>query len=139
MKNNDDQTIDVEEIKKSLYDQIEDKLNGSLTSSMLFFTFDAICNFIAEEEGETPKGIQKKFFENWRKFANEYIIKEDLKIINEHLNSDINLFQAALINGKYSESTEEYQKDYYKILNRIEKNFYSTLDQKNEEIDDDDE
>ena len=72
-----------EEIRQSLYDQIEEKLNRSLTSSMLFFSFDTACRIISEEEGVNYKNIRKQFFENWRKFANEFIIKEDLKIIND--------------------------------------------------------
>ena len=119
---------------KALDPVIEQKLFESLSQSMLFFVFDQVCNFIADEEGREEKlGVHRAFFNEWKAFVNENIIKEDLAIVNKKLLSDHNIFYNVLSNKDETiESTEIYQEKYYKILADLEKNFFENFEDFNE-------
>lgn len=108
---------------------LEDKLLKNLQWSILMFTFNQICNFFNEEEEATdPLFTQKEFFKHWKTFINNNLIKEDIAMINNELNSDINLFSAALSNdNEMIETTEIYQQKYYSILSNIEKIFLNSI------------
>jgi|688.fasta_scaffold00095_89 hypothetical protein len=108
---------------------LEDKLIKNLQWSILMFVFNQICHSFNEEEDTIdPFYTQKEFFRHWKKFINDNIIKEDIEMINNELNSDINLFSAALSNeNEMIETTEIYQQKYYSILNKIETFFLNSI------------
>jgi hypothetical protein len=108
---------------------LEDKLIKNLQWSILMFVFNQICHSFNEEEDTIdPFYTQKDFFRHWKKFVNDNIIKEDIEMINNELNSDINLFSAALSNeNEMIETTEIYQQKYYSILNKIETFFLNSI------------
>lgn len=108
---------------------LEDKLLKNLQWSILMFTFNQICNFLNDEEDcPDPLFTQKEFFKHWKTFINNSLIKEDIEMINNHLNSDVNLFSAALSNdNEMIETTEIYQQKYYSILSKIEAIFFNSI------------
>jgi hypothetical protein len=110
---------------------IEEKLLENLRWSMLFFCFNHLCTFISDDlEIDDPTYIQKVFFKNWKKFINEALIRQDIEVINNKLNSDINLFASALKGEEeVTESTEIYQEKYYAILQKIDTFFQKVIDE----------
>jgi hypothetical protein len=108
---------------------LQEKLLKNLQWSILMFTFNQICNFLNEEEEATdPFFTQKEYFKQWKSFINNNVIKEDIEMINNHLNSDLNLFSAALSNdNEMIETTEIYQQKYYSILSKIESIFLDSI------------
>lgn len=114
---------------QSIDPTVESKLINSLHASMLFFVFDQVCSFLAEnDEAEDELIAHKQFFKEWKNYANSEIIQEDMKIVNKELNSDANLFSNVLRgDGHVSESTELYQEKYYSILSQIEKSFFNNF------------
>lgn len=123
------------QIRDEMLDEpIEEKLIDNLHGSMLYFVFDHLCSLISEEENTPRLETHKQFFKEWKQFANSEIIKNDLQIINNELNSDSNIFTNILIgDATMSESTEIYQQKYYEILNKVEKNFFENFKERNHE------
>jgi len=113
---------------------LEEKLMKNLQWSMTVFCFNQICDLLNEDEDIVEPGFtQKEYFKQWKKFINDSLIKEDIKNINIQLNSDINLFTAALTNQhEMIESTEIYQQKYYSILNKIENFFFNIVNEQDE-------
>lgn len=115
-------------IRDSLDSSLEEKFMKNLQWSMLFFCFNQICHSINEDNELTEEDqVQYQFIKNWQDFAKENICKEDMKIINNILNSPKNLFFSALQNDDVvTESTELYQEKYNDILKRIVKFFLNS-------------
>jgi len=110
---------------------LETKFMTNLQWSMLFFCFNQISNSINEENEFKEGFVQKEFIKTWKNFAHNNIAKLDLKIINDILNSPKNIFYSALQNNdEVTESTEIYQEKYNKMLNKIEKFFLDSLNNK---------
>lgn len=128
------------EIRDSLDSTLEQKFMLNLQWSMLFFCFNNIANHLNEEHEFTDnKHVHKEFIKNWKKFVNESITKNDLKTINDILNSPKNIFYSALQNNdEITESTEIYQEKYNNIISKIEKFFLKSLNNKNQEENDED-
>jgi len=129
------------QLRDSMDQILEQKFMQNLQWSMLFFCFNNIANKINEKlELENKNIIQQQFIKSWKKFAHEKITKDDLKTINDILNSPKNIFYSALQNpDEITESTEIYQEKYNNILNKIEKFFLQTLNtqEKFDNLDDD--
>lgn len=106
-------------------DLIEKKLFDNLKWSMLVFIFNYICNQINKEEEYAKKtSAQKLFFKEWKKFAVNNIIKNDLDTINKVLNSPYNIFYSVLQNkGEEINTTEDFQEKYNNIIKKIEQQF----------------
>jgi hypothetical protein len=129
-------------MRDDLDSTLESKFMQNLQWSMLFFTFNQIANNINQQnEFEKDNSMQKQFIKSWKKFVHTDIVKSDLKIINDILNSPKNIFYSALQNHKeVTESTEIYQEKYNKIINQIEKFFLKTISvNKADSIDEEDE
>ena len=115
----------------SMDETLEKKFLINLQWSMLFFCFNSIANQINEENEFKEKHVHKEFIKTWKKFAHSNIANTDLKIINDILNSPKNIFYSALQNNdEITESTERYQEKYNNMLNKIEKFFLQTLNNK---------
>lgn len=108
---------------------IETKFLSNLQWSMLFFVFNQICHLINQEnELDDSNHAQLEFIKTWKKFAYSEIANEDLKVINDVLNSPKNIFYSALQNyDEVSESTEIYQEKYDAIIKKIENFFLKNL------------
>lgn len=114
--------------RDSIDQTLETKFMQNLQWSMLFFSFNYIANHINEENDFKEKHVHKEFIKTWKKFAHTNIVKSDLKIINDILNSPKNIFYSVLQNkDEVTESTEIYQEKYNNVLNKIEKFFLQTL------------
>jgi hypothetical protein len=96
---------------------------------MLLFVFKHICEQInSENQYEDKIGVQNIFFKEWKKFAIANIIKQDLNVINNVLNSPVNIFYSVLQNkGEESSTTEDYQEIYNNIIKKIEKHFKENM------------
>jgi hypothetical protein len=129
------------ELRDSMDSTLEQKFMANLQWSMLFFCFNQIANHINQENDYKEKYVHKEFIKTWKKFAHNNIVKSDLKIINDILNSPKNIFYSALQNkDEITESTEIYQQKYNNMLNKIEKFFLQTLNtQQKFDIDSEDE
>lgn len=116
------------DLRDSIDSTLEHKFMTNLQWSMLFFCFNQLANQINEEHNFKKKHVHKEFIKSWKKFAHNNIASEDLKIINNILNSPKNVFYSALQNeNEVSESTEIYQEKYNIMLNKIEKFFLETV------------
>jgi hypothetical protein len=126
MKKNKDYN---KEIRDELDSNLESKFMQNLQWSMLFFVFNQIANNINQEnEFDEEDCMQKQFIKSWKKFAHINIVKSDLKVINDILNSPKNIFYTALQNdNETTESTEIYQEKYNKIIKQIEDFFLKTV------------
>jgi len=126
MKKNKDYN---KEMRDDLDSNIEFKFMQNLQWAMLFFVFNQIANNINQEnEFDEENSMQKQFIKSWKKFAHINIVKSDLKIINDILNSPKNIFYTALQNdNEITESTELYQEKYNKIIKQIEDFFLKTV------------
>jgi len=126
MKKNKDYN---KEMRDDLDSNLESKFMQNLQWSMLFFVFNQIANNINQEnEFDEENSMQKQFIKSWKKFAHINIVKSDLKIINDILNSPKNIFYTALQNdNEITESTELYQEKYNKIIKQIEDFFLKTI------------
>ena len=118
-----------DETNDSIDAAITEKLKTNLQSCMLFVAFTYICQDI---DSNTDKGSKEKFankfFANWKKFATESFIKNDLEVINSILNSPRNSFYFILKNSsEETESTELYQEKYNHILKDIEKFYFNSI------------
>jgi len=126
MKKNKDHN---KEMRDDLDSNLESKFMQNLQWSMLFFVFNQIANNINQENEFSEENImQKQFIKSWKKFAHINIVKSDLKVINDILNSPKNIFYTALQNDdEITESTEIYQEKYNDIINKIEEFFLKTV------------
>ena len=126
MKKNKDYN---KEIRDELDSNLELKFLQNLQWSMIFFIFNKISNDINKKnQFNEENSVQKQFIKSWKKFAHINIVKSDLKIINDILNSPKNIFYAALQNdNEITESTEIYQEKYNNIINKIEEFFLKTV------------
>jgi hypothetical protein len=117
------------EVRDSLDSNLESKFMLNLQWSMLFFVFNQVANHINEENEFSDKFyVQKEFIKSWKKFAHKNIAMNDLKIINDILNSPKNIFYSALQNdNEITESTEIYQEKYNEMLKKIEQFFLKTI------------
>jgi hypothetical protein len=117
------------DMRGSMDSSLENKFMNNLQWSMLFFVFNQIANNInRENEFDEENSMQKQFIKSWKKFAHTNIVKSDLKIINDILNSPKNIFYTALQNdNEVTESTEIYQEKYNDIINKIEQFFLKTM------------
>lgn len=122
-------------LRDSIDSTLEHKLMLNLQWSMLFFCFNQLLNLLNEQNDiEDKKHIYKEFIKNWKKFVNENIIKKDLKLINDILNSPKNIFYSALQNSnEVTESTEIYQEKYNFIISKIEKFFLDSIGKDDED------
>lgn len=118
------------DLRDSMDSTLESKFLSNLQWSMLFFVFNQVCNAINQEnEFENKNYTQLEFIKTWKKFVYSNIATQDLKIINDILNSPKNIFYSALQNSnEVSESTEIYQEKYDSIIKKIEKFFLKTLE-----------
>ncbi len=128
-------------IRDSLDSTLEQKFMLNLQWSMLFFCFNNIANHLNEENEFSDRHyVHKQFIKSWKKFVNESITKNDLKTINDILNSPKNIFYSALQNNdEITESTEIYQEKYNNIILKIEKFFLQSVknnDQKDQDNED---
>jgi hypothetical protein len=127
MKNNmQENNSEIEDISEL----IEKKLLDNLQWSMLLFVFKQICEQInSQNDFDSKVKIQSIFFKEWKKFAIENIIKQDLNVINNVLNSPVNIFYSILQNkGEEASTTEDYQEIYNNIIKKIEKHFNENID-----------
>lgn len=116
------------ELRDSMDQTLETKFMQNLQWSMLFFCFNQVATLLNEEQDFKDKHVHKEFIKSWKKFAHNNIAMQDLKTINDILNSPKNVFYSALQNdNEITESTEIYQEKYNHILNKIEKFFLQTL------------
>jgi len=127
-KNKMQENHDENEIE-GIHELIEKKLLDNLHWSMLLFVFKHICEQInSENQYEDKIGVQNIFFKEWKKFAIANIIKQDLNVINNVLNSPVNIFYSVLQNkGEESSTTEDYQEIYNNIIKKIEKHFKENM------------
>jgi hypothetical protein len=123
MEENNSEIEDISEL-------IEKKLLDNLQWSMLLFVFKQICEQInSQNDFDSKVKIQSIFFKEWKKFAIENIIKQDLNVINNVLNSPVNIFYSILQNkGEEASTTEDYQEIYNNIIKKIEKHFNENID-----------
>jgi hypothetical protein len=123
MEENNSEIEDISEL-------IEKKLLDNLQWSMLLFVFKQICEQInSQNDFDSKVKIQNIFFKEWKKFAIENIIKQDLNVINNVLNSPVNIFYSILQNkGEEASTTEDYQEIYNNIIKKIEKHFNENID-----------
>ena len=119
--------------EEAINSSIEEKLKSNLQWCLIFFMFNYICADI--DSSSEKKGFYKKFFNKWKKFITENVIKNDLEAINSILNSPKNSFYFILKNSnEETESTELYQEKYNAILKEIESFYFNSI--KNSEIGD---
>ena len=123
MEENNSEIEDISEL-------IEKKLLDNLQWSMLLFVFKQLCEQInSQNDFDSKVKIQSIFFKEWKKFAIENIIKQDLNVINNVLNSPVNIFYSILQNkGEEASTTEDYQEIYNNIIKKIEKHFNENID-----------
>jgi hypothetical protein len=129
------------EMRDELDSNLESKFMQNLQWSMLFFIFNQVANNINQEnEFDEENSMQKQFIKSWKKFAHINIVKSDLKVINDILNSPKNIFYTALQNdNEITDSTEIYQEKYNNIINKIEEFFLKTVSIQQYNSTDDDE
>lgn len=135
MKDTTEQPDPQQEYHDTIDPALENKLMNNLQLCMLFFCFNQISDYIKEQnEFEDELAVPKHFIRHWKKFVKKNIISEDLKMINEILNTPKNVFYAALQNpNAVTDSTETYQEKYDQTLNKIEKFFMDTIQSKDKD------
>ena len=119
----------LETARQELDENLHEKVMSNLQWAMLFYLFNNSADEAHEKEKLPKNTIQKRFMKLWLQSVNMNITMPDIKAINDVLTTPKNLFFSALQNpGETTESTEQYQQKYNKIISRIEAFFLgSTL------------